>query len=318
MKQILSEEKIKIRNMIKEVIQEMKENYLNESTNRRQVSRDEIIDILNASDDNAGNNGKFASVTYVKPVSVYKTKRSWRTEDMANALNKYSDHADKDWYRNLSDYNQEGAKGKNPVQTVIVTQRYLLHWSSQEKFKKDYATYANKLTDLRMKNGIGLDSDGMLGDNTNQRQKSNTGVQFNQTGKLSRDFNMAGSKVKTTAYFCDASGNIIDELPSEVLNSMLAPRKPYAPEKAVTDVLSGEALDAYVKAKAELDKTFRAQNLLFDRILCIAASVNGESYYYINDKLTTPIANKSDVNVNQREMVEIAKDQLGETFDELI
>ena len=99
---------------------------------------------------------------------------------------------------------------------------------------------------------------------------------------------------------------------------MVAPRKAYSPEKAVTDVLSGEALEAYVKAKAELDKSFQPKNLLFDRILCIAASVNGDSYYYINDKLLSPIVNKGDVNINQGEMVKIAEEQLGENFDDLM
>ena len=79
--------------------------------------------------------------------------------------------------------------------------------------------------------------------------------------------------------------------------------------------LSGPALDAYMKAKAELDKTFKTQNFVFDKILCISATVNGKSYYYINDMLKSPIASKSDVYVNPSDMVKIAEEQLGETFD---
>lgn len=285
--------------------------------NRRQVSRNEIIDILNASDDFNSNNGKFVSVTYVKPVSVYKMKKKWRSQDVKDALDLHKEKSGEDWYKKLSDFNQEGAKGKNPISAVVVTQRYLLHWTSQDKFRRDYANYANKLSDLRMRNGIGLDSDGKLGFNHNQRQQSNTGIQFNQTNKLSRDFNIAGSKVKTTAYFVDETGHIVTELPSEVLDSMRALKKSYAPEKAVSQILSGPSLEAYIKAKAELDKSFRPKNLLFDRILCIAANVNGESYYYINDKLASPITDKSEVNVSPSEMIKIAEDQLSETFSEI-
>ena len=155
-----------LREMIEESIKKTLSSTLNEGyQNRRQVSRDEIIDILNASDDSASNNGKFASVTYVKPVSVYKTKKSWRTDDMRGALDKYKERGEEDWHKKLTAFNQEDAKGKNPVQTVVVTQRYLLHWISQDKFRKDYTDYANKLSDLRMRNGIGLSSDGKLGDN---------------------------------------------------------------------------------------------------------------------------------------------------------
>ena len=75
------------------------------------------------------------------------------------------------------------------------------------------------------------------------------------------------------------------------------------------------ALDAYMKAKEELDNTFKTQNFVFDKILCISATVNGKSYYYINDKIKSPIASKSDVYVNPSDMVKIAEEQLGETFD---
>lgn len=285
------------------------------SKNRQQVTRDQIIDLLNKADNNPKNNGLFASVTYVNYKEPYKTKRSWRTDDVTNALNASADRGEEDWHKQLTAFNQPNAKGKNPISTVVVTQRYTLHWTSQENYKKKYGEYANALHDLRMKNGVGINSDGMLGNNNNQRQMSDTGVQFNQTGNLSRDFNMAGSKCKTTVYLVNDTGNIVTELPGDVLKSMTALPSAPKPEKDVAAALSGPVLDAYMQAKAELDKSFRPQNLLFDKILCIAANVDGISYYYINDMLKTPIGKGSDVNVNPQEMLEIAKEQLGESFD---
>jgi hypothetical protein len=123
--------------------------------------------------------------------------------------------------------------------------------------------------------------------------------------------------LKTLIFFCDENGNVITELPEDVLRSMLAPYKERGVEKAVSDVLSGEALEAYAQAKRELDKTYRPTNLLFDKILCIAASVNGQSYYYINDALQSPIAKDSTVNINQSKMVEVAEELLDESFNEL-
>lgn len=313
-------------NILRKMIEKSVNQFLvNESVgNRKQVTRDEIIDLLNTADDSPINNGKFASVTYVKPVSVYKQKRMykgkplWRKDDVQSALDKYADRSGEDWHKNLTAFNQDDAKGNNPISTVVVAQRYLLHWISQEKFRKDYADYANKLSNLRMKYKLGLKSDGKLGDNHNQRQLSDTGAQLNQTNNLSRDFNMSGSKIKTTAYFVDENGNIVVELPSEVLKSMLAPRKERGPEKEAIETLSPEDLQAYAKAKAELDANFSPQNLLFDRILSIAISVNGQSYYYINDKLLTPIRDNGNVNVNQQEMVKIAEEQLGENIKDLM
>ena len=170
-----------------------------------------------------------------------------------------------------------------------------------------------------MSNGIGIQSDGMLGDNHNQRQESDYGPQFNQTGKLSKDFNLASmtTKPKSTCYVVGNDGLIKGEIPDEMIKAMNKPYTPQGPEKAVTDVLSGEALEAYMKAKAELDKSFNGKNFLFDRILSIVATVNGVSYYYINDAIKTEIKAKSEVMVNPQELVKIAKEQLAQSFQEV-
>lgn len=284
------------------------------SNNKVQVSRDEIIDILNAQDEK-GNGGKFASITYVKPETIYKTKRNWRQNDVTDALNKHAEHSSKDWYQKLNSYNDPTVKGNNPISAVIAVQRYVLNWTRDENYKKAYADYKTKLSDLRMRNGVAIDRDGMLGDNHNQREKSDYGPQFNQTGNLSKDFNTANAKVKSTCYMVDNEGKVVSEIPNEVIKSIKALPSAVKPEREVAMALSGPALDAYMKAKAELDKTFRTQNFVFDKILCISATVNGKSYYYINDMLKSPIASKSDVYVNPSDMVKIAEEQLGETFD---
>ena len=313
-------EKIKLtEDKLREIIAESVRNILlNEgSGNRIQVSRDEILDILNKQDDDPKSGGKWATVTYVKPVSVYKTKKSWRTEDVQKALDNNSNRSEEEWFKNLSAYNQEGAKGKNPISFVVVAKRHLIHWHTQEDFGRESHEYGEALRKLRMRNGIGLESDGYLGDNHNQREKFDYAAQQNQTGNLSRDFNLAKSdkkQLKTMIFFCDDQGNVITELPQDVLNSMLAPYKEKGVEKAVSDVLSGEALEAYAQAKKELDKTYIPVNLLYKQILCIAANVNGQSYYYINDKLETPIAKGGDVNINQQKMIKVAEELLDENF----
>lgn len=307
--------------ILRRMIEESVRNILNEGKGpRMQVSRDEILDILNKQDDDPRSGGKWATITYVKPVSVYKTKKSWRADDVQKALDNNMDRGEEDWYKNLSAFNQEGAKGKNPISFVVVAKRYMLHWHTQEDFGRDSAEYGEALRNLRMKNGIGLDSNGYLGDNHNQREKFDYGAQQNQTGNLSRDFNMAkadSKKLKQLIFFCDDQGNVVSELPENVLNSMLAPYKERGVEKAVSDVLSGEALEAYAQAKKELDKGYKPTNLLFNQILCIAASVNGESYYYINDKLEAPISKGGSVNINQQTMIEIAERILDENFEQL-
>ena len=296
----------------------LNENY----KNRKQVSRDQIIDILNATDDSKENSGLFATVTYLTAKAIYKGKRkgSWRSDDVQSALEKHQDKSGEDWYQKLSAFNQPDVKGDNPIYSVVIATRYKIHWHSRKHLGRAYDEYSRKLKDLRMKHGIGLGTDGMLGDNHNQRQQTDYGPQLNQTNNMSRDFNMAGAETKATAYFCDENGNVVTELPMDVVYSMAA-KKTYDPykdvEAEVKKTLSGEVLDAYAKAKSELVKTFRMKNLLFDKMLCIAASVNGQSYYYINDKVSMVVRDKG-AYVNQQDMVKIAEEQLSETFEDLM
>lgn len=290
--------------------------------NRVQVTRDEILDILDKADDaqNENNQGLFATITYVKPASLLKTKRSIDNEKLSSALDKHADKSEEEWHKNLSQFRDvEKSTSKNPITSIVTVTRYLIRWHSPKNYKSDYNKYKTALNNLRMKNGIALDSDGMLGNNNNERQSTDaTGAgQFNQTGNFARDFNMAKlvGKPKSTAYIMGEDGNIISEIPNDVMYTICTKRATKGVESYVKKVLTGPALDEYAKSKAELDASFDPVNLLFDRVLSICCSVNGTSYYFINDMLITKISGDSEVNVNASEMVEIAKEQLGESFD---
>ena len=92
-------------------------------------------------------------------------------------------------------------------------------------------------------------------------------------------------KPKSTAYIVDETGHIVSELPNEVMWSIRGKKSPKGgvESKLKNNLLTNlRALD-YAKLKAELDASFSPVNLLFDRTLCICCSVDGISYYYIND-----------------------------------
>ena len=301
------------------------EKCINEATSksRVQVTRDEILDILDRADDaqNESNKGLFATVTYVKPANLLKTKRAIDNEKLTNALGKHQDKSELQWHKDLTTFRDaEKSNTPNPITAIITTTRYHIRWHSMKNYKADYAKYNDALSNLRMRNGIAIQTDGTLGDNHNQRQSSDAtdAATINQTGNMARDFNMARQvqKSKSTAYIVDNEGHIVSEIPDDVMWSIHGKTSPRGGvESEVKKQLSGEALEAYAQAKAELDKTFNPKNLLFDRMLCICCSVDGISYYNINDKLISKIASKSETTVNQEEMIEIAKEQLGESFD---
>lgn len=283
---------------------------------RVQVTRDQILDILDKQD--KGGKGRFVSITYVKPVTIYKKRSSIDIPSMQGSLERYKDNSDADWYKSLSDFSNDETAKKNPISSIIVAQHYVLHWGSKESYNKAYGDYNNKLTTLRQRYGVGTDTAGVFGDNNNQRSVSN-GETFSQRGNLMRDFNMAHSTVKTTNYVVDETGHIVSEIPNDIVKMISSTKKSSVVEKTVADALADnpQALGEYEAAKKELMQTFRSQTFIFDKILSIVASVDGIDYYFINDKLISPIADKSEVNVNPDEMLAIAKEQLNQSFNDI-
>lgn len=291
--------------------------HINEATGvSKEVTRDEIVDILDKQDE-TGNGGLFATVVYAQSSPVYKTKRkgSWRSDDVNSMLDATRDEfGDSDWHKELSDYNDDSVKSStpNPIVNVLLVTKYQLHWTTKDNYGKAYGEYKTNLGNLRMKYNIARDSDGMLGDNHNQRQDLGV-AQANQTGNLSKDFNMASSEVlESTLYRVDADGNVVGEIPEAAVKAMSTPYKEPSVEKAVRDVLSDEEIKAYMEAKKELDKKFRGRTLNFDGILAIKAYVKSEgiSYYYINDK--GALSGKNGFPVDQSKLTEIAEENIGE------
>lgn len=231
-----------------------------------------------------------------------------------------ADRSEEEWYQQLSRFNEpdlQGRKARTPIKGAVMVIHYLFHWHTKKQYDQQHSDYSEKLHNLRMSFGVALDSDGMLGDNHNQRTKSDAtqSMVFNQTGNAARDFNMSGAKVTATTYFVDENGNIIAEVPEDIIRAISALPSPKKAEKAVREKLSPEELEIYMGKKQELDVLWDAKNLLFDRTLAICAGVDGVSYFYINDALKTNIADKSTVIVNPETMRRIAEKELEETFE---
>ena len=291
--------------------------------NATQVTRNEFLDILNAHQDSQDT--KIFSLIYAKPEKIYGTKQNWRTDDVNKELANYGEEGNEHWYKQLKDFNDpalEGRKAKSPFAGVLAIQKYVLNMAGYTKYGDRYNKYKDALSNLRMRYGGGLNSDGMLGDNTNQRTKSDTGAQFNQTGNLSIDIDLTSKvrDVESKCYLVGNDGSILGEMPRNIVKTMQALPKDVDPlssvEKEMKNVISDpEVLNAYAKARAEIAKQFNGKNFLLDRILCMVATVDGKSYYYINDATKTPIKDKSEVFVNPQEMAELAKDEIGASLD---
>lgn len=282
---------------------------------RRQVTRDEIFDIL---EHGQVKGGVKVAITYVNgkaPIKqkVYRGNVNWKSDKMGDALSKHSDMADRNWHQQLSDFNREDTTmKKNPITNIVLMETHVMNLTTDNSYAKAYSSYREKLSNLRMRYGLGLQSDGMLGDNHNQREKIDGGGQFNQNGNLSKDFNMAGSKKITSKVFLiDANGDIEDEIPEDVFYAMM--KFSNGLEKDARETLTPEQIKEYQAEKRELAKAFRAQTFNYDGILSIVAKIHdGDYFYYINDKLAP-----SKVSVNQTAFKEMAEESLGASCDEI-
>lgn len=277
---------------------------------RKQITRDEIFDVI---EHEQLKGGVIMSITYVNGKSPIKQKVwrgnvNWDSEKMSTALNAHQDMSDANWHKQLSDFNREDTKlKKNPVSNIVVMQTYLLNLTTNNSYGRTYSDYVNKLSNLRLKFGIGTESNGVLGDNHNQRQKVDGGGQFNQTGKLSKDFNMVGSKkYETKVFLIDENGEKEAEIPEDVFKAMM--KYSDGIEKEVKEKLTPEQLEQYVAEKKELSKAFRAQTFNYDGILSIVCKLKdgGDYFYYINDKLAP-----TKVFVNSETFKQMAEESLG-------
>ena len=280
---------------------------------RIQVTKDELIEKISEQDREGA--GQWVSLTYVTVKPVYNTKRNWRKDDVDKALDGYSKEGNEHWFDAVTSFNNDTdgkIKKLNMNKSIIVVKRYNLNWTSKESYDKSWGEYEDSMTNLRLKYGLPQ----KMGDNHNQRQTLDGVVQMNQTGNLSKDFNFANVKsTKTMCYVVDDSGNILGEFPEKLFNAMTKPYSPPGPEKTAVEMLSQEDLEAYTKAKQELDAKFQSKNLLYDRILSIVASVNGVNYFYINDKIKHAISDTA--NLNPKDMEKIAIEQLSGSIKDI-
>lgn len=290
--------------------------------NRQQVSRDEILDIMNDMEEMPGTSGKFISVTYASNVSTYlKQNKSIDFDGAKKHIEDNEEYQNQKWYNSLKDFN-EGLIKDNPLSSVIAIKRYLFNWKTREEFAKEYDDWANRRNNIRNKY-LKLDTDGVLGDNKNPTKKSDFGTQVNSnTNNLSLSVNTAKANIKVRNFFVDGDGDetTLTEVKKELIDfyKRKSSSGGYKVEKTALDQLVGEDLEAYTKAMQEIDKEMKINNLLFDKILCIAGYVNGKSFYYINDKvLLNKTTSKNSSMVNQSSLVKIAEEQLNESFEEI-
>jgi hypothetical protein len=243
-----------------------------------------------------------------------------KNRQLYDSLEASKDRASEDWHKQLTDFNSPDTKvKKNPISinNMVVIKYWRINWISAKNYGIAYNKYDDELSKIRMRHGVGLQTNGKLGDSYNQKQDldSANGLKITPRGTIVKPINAASRKTMgTTIMLFDADGNKVAEIPVDVAYSMMKKPsfEPYI-EKEVREVLTDEnALKAYAEAKAELEKKFLERDLDLDRILTISANIDGVGYYYINDKV-----NLKSMPIDQMEMIKFGEKLTNAEFQDM-
>lgn len=291
----------------------------------RMVGRDDILDVLDAQNDEGG--GTFTTFLYCCPQAIHLTKRkgSWRNDDVKAELEKYrNDYGDQSWFQRLDNFTNDETAKKNEIYGIVTIVKYRVNWTTRKSYQKAYDAYKTKLTDLRLQAGVHQ----AQGDNHNTREKIGGGYVANQTGNIAIDLNMANSKVLSSlCLITDENGHIVGEIPQSLMRSMMTPKtksQPRASEDLMQRVENGEISQeeaeaihrTYLEGKAEIDKEFQGGNFKLDNVLGIKASLDGVSYCYINTEAAVTASKRKDASVViPSELIDYAQEELKETLE---
>lgn len=257
----------------------------------------------------------FFSFSYVHAADFYKTKKSWRSDDVAQAMKDTG-------YENqeLSDFNKpDTTMKKNPIKGIITITSYAnVNFNNAEGFNKGYGQrYADKKQDLNLKYGLDI----MHGD-SHMTDKENdsapgffTGIDNTETGtgqdhshQIYMKLNMAHAKGESASYIIDENGNIVEEIPTKVLFAMSKQSKP-APNQAY-EALDPEQLESYLAELKAIDDEFKTRKFDLDKVIYLVGSTQDhERFYYKNPNAAIKVSSKSEVRVPIDQIMAKAKER---------
>lgn len=276
---------------------------VNEATTptRELKSAEEIISVL----DSIGVN-KFVSVGYVTAANMDTPIK--KKNPATNRMKGYPD-----WEGFASSNNIEGKVG-GLVKITSYNFRYNTANSVNTKYEQ-YKTEANK---IRAKYGVGEMGSGGYKDNLNYGNgvKTYAGSNENLKGKLYSDQNIYGANIQSMYYPVDHEGHIITSLDkSQVVNFLK--QNTYSRDSGLNTLKKMNAEESVINAyKQDMDNLkFKYMSFDYDKILYIAATVDGQKIVYINNKLSLTVENE--ININPQDFIAIAKARYADSLQKI-
>jgi hypothetical protein len=267
---------------------------------RQLKSAREIIDIL----DKIGVN-KFVSFGYVSGAKMDTPIK--RKNPATNKQKSYPD------WEGLAQ--TTGTEGE--ISGLVKIASYNIRYNNASSISKKYGKFVDDTNAIRAKYGLPPMAHKTYTTNMNYGNggvKSYDGENEDLKGNLYSAQDIFNCKVKSKYYPIDTQGHIIGVLEkSQVKNYLAKSSSSISGVKQLRDMNTEDAkIQAYIEELGGLN--FKYMSFLFDKILYIAATVDGQKIVYINDNLSCKVEG---IDINPQEFIQIAKDRYAESLQEI-
>lgn len=273
----------------------------------------ELIDIMSSI-----KGGTFATVCYLSSANVKKTLRGVDTDAFGNDLDTNRTEGDDEYYDTLKQY-QGGSIKKFPYNGIVKMSKIQFHWQTEEKYKENFGKYADARDALIKK--YGGEPNRREGYDTTQ-QYGNGGVSVGSTdntqGRMYSHQNGATIQSRTTEYFLvDNTGDLKGGISINAVQNILSKSGDADGVSALKKVnATDEQIASYLEELKSLK--FKVLKLIYDNIIFIVASVDGEKILFFNSNLANKIGSGSyAVDINPQSFMDKAKELYSKTFSEL-
>lgn len=251
---------------------------------------DQMIDIMSSI-----KGGVFAKIGYITTAKIGKTAQGLNVDKFGKDLDKNRTEVDDDIYNKLRAYQQGGAKRSNkfPYKGIIKYSTFQVNWQTEENYLKNYNKYATERDKILASFGATPNRRDSYDEKINYNKGVSVGTTDNTKGKLYSHQNGATILNRNVKYFLvDDNGEIQGSVPEKAIQELIKSNNPIDGVAALNAInASKEQIEDYI---AQLKKLkFHVLKLMYDSILFIIITVNGEKIAYINNGLKNQVGSGS-------------------------
>lgn len=247
---------------------------------------DEMIDIMSSI-----KGGIFANLGYITTAKIGKTAQGLDVNTFGADLDANRTEGDEDVYNKLHTYQQGGAKRSNkfPYEGIIKFSTFQINWQSEDNYNKNYNKYATEREKILASFGATPKTRDSYDEKLNYNKGVSVGATDNTKGKLYSHQNGATIRNRVDKYFLvDNNGEIQGSVAYDAIKSLIKRSSSVDNVSALKEIGASEEQIADYKAQLKA-LNFSVLKLMYDNILFIVVTVDGEKIVYINNGLKNQV-----------------------------